>query len=124
MGPIYFTKAVLPLFKKNNKGHILNVISKAGTDISDNKDWPTYTATKWAVAGYTKALAYTLANTKIKVSGFYPAGFESNIFETAGEKEAHNQPWMMRTEDVAKAVVYMLDTPEDLQIKAVEINNI
>ena len=124
MGPIYFTKAVLPLFQKKNNGHILNVISKAGTDIPDNKDWPTYTATKWAVAGYTKALGYALADTKIKISGFYPAGFESNIFETAGEKEAHNQSWMMRTEDVAKSIVFMLDTPEDLQVKSVEISNI
>lgn len=124
MGPIYFTKAVLPLFKKNNHGHLLNVISKAGTDISDNKDWPTYTATKWAITGYTKALAYALADTKIKVSAFYPAGFESNIFETAGEKDAHNQSWMMRTEDVAKAIVFMLNTPDDLQVKAVEVSNI
>jgi len=124
MGPIYFIKAILPLFKKRNKGHILNVISKAGTDTPDIKDYPTYSATKWAVTGYTKALAYALAGTKIKVSAFYPGGFESNIFETAGEKDAHNQPWMMRTEDVAKAIVYMLDTPEDLHVKAIEISNI
>lgn len=124
IGPIYFTKALLPMFKRKNAGHILNVISIAGTDTPENKDWPTYSATKWAVTGYTKALAYSLAETKIKVSGFYPAGFESNIFETAGEKDAHDQPWMMRTEDVAGAIVYMLNTPEDLHVKAVEISNI
>ena len=124
MGPIYFTKALLPILKANNKGHILNVVSKAGIDIPDNKDWPTYTATKWAITGYTKALTYALADTKIKVSAFYPGGFESNIFETAGEKEAHNQPWMMRTEDVANAIVYILNSPEDLYIKAIEVSNI
>ena len=80
IGPIYFTKAVLPTMRKNNAGHILNVISKAGLDIPENKDWLTYTATKWAMTGYTKALKYELANTKIKVSALFPGGFESNIF--------------------------------------------
>lgn len=124
IGPIYFTKAVLPIMKKKNRGHIFNVISKAGLDIPENKDWLTYTATKWAVTGYTKALKYALEGTKIKVTGFYPGGFESNIFETAGEKEAHNQPWMMRTSNVADAIVYALNTPDDLWINSIGMSNL
>ena len=125
VGPIYFIKAVLPIFKQKNSGQIINVISVAGLDRPDNKDWPTYTASKWALTGYTKALVHLLADTKIKVGAFYPAGFESNIFENSGEKEeTHNQPWMMRTEDVARSIVFMLDAPEDFQIKSVEISNI
>ncbi|TSC63743.1 MAG: short chain dehydrogenase/reductase family oxidoreductase [Microgenomates group bacterium Gr01-1014_93] len=124
MGPIYFTKAVLPIMRKRNIGHIFNVVSKAGLDLPENKDWATYTATKWAVAGYTKALGYALEGTKIKITGFFPGGFESNIFETAGEKEAHNQPWMMRTSDVADAIVYALNAPDDLWIKSIEMSNI
>lgn len=124
LGPIYLVKEILPIMKERNTGHILNVISKAGLDIPDNKDWPTYSATKWAVTGYTKALGYSLSDTKIKVSGYYPGGFESNIFETAGEEDAHDQPWMMKTEDVAKAIVYILDAPEDLYIKGIELSNI
>lgn len=124
MGPIYFTKAVLPLMKKANIGHIVNVISKAGLDDPDNKDWPTYAATKWAMAGYTKALQHQLLGTKIKVTGFFPGGFESNIFETLGEKDAHHQPWMMRTEDVANAIVYAISRPDDLYINTIGISNI
>jgi len=124
VGPIYCTKQVLPIMQNKSSGHILNVISKAGLDITDNKDWPTYTATKWAVTGYTKAIEHALVDTKIKVSAFYPAGFESNIFETAGEIDAHNQPWMMRTADVANAIVTMLNTPDDLVIKSIELSNV
>ncbi len=125
VGPIYFIKAVLPIFKQKNSGQIINVISVAGLDRPDNKDWPTYTASKWALTGYTKALVHLLADTKIKVGAFYPAGFESNIFENSGEtEEIHNQPWMMRTEDVARSIVFMLDAPEDFQVKTVEISNI
>ncbi|MFA6007544.1 MAG: SDR family oxidoreductase [Candidatus Shapirobacteria bacterium] len=126
VGPIYFIKAVLPIMKKNNYGHIFNVISQAGLDVFDNKDWPTYTATKWAMTGYTKALQNQMLGTKVKVTGFYPYGFESNIFETLGEEKekAHNQSWMMRVEDVAKTVVYALSQPDDLLIQAIGMTNV
>ena len=123
IGPIYLTKTLLPIFKKQNSGHIFNVISKAGLDIPDNKDWPTYAATKWAMTGYTQALKYHLQDTKIKVTGFFPGAFESNIFETLGEKDAHNQPWMMRTADVASAIVFTLNAPEDLWINTIGMSN-
>jgi hypothetical protein len=122
IGPIYFTKSVLPLMKEKNSGHILNVISKAGLDLDENKDWPTYTATKWALTGYTKALKYALAETKIKVSAIYPGGFESNIFDTAGEEDAHDQPWMMKTLEVVEAILYILNQPEELFIGSVELS--
>ena len=124
IGHIYFTKEVLPKFQKQNSGFIFNVISDAGTDTPENKDWLTYTATKWAMTGYTKALKYKLEGTKIRVTGFFPAGFESNIFETAGEKDAHNQPWMMRTEDVADAAMYALTRPEDLMVESISLTPI
>jgi len=124
IGPIYFTKSVLPIFNKNNSGHLFFVISKAGLDLPENKDWPTYTATKWAMTGYTQSLKGQLEGTKIKISRLFPGGFESNIFETLGEKDAHNQPWMMRTSDVAEAIVYTLNAPDDLWINTIGMSNI
>lgn len=123
IGHIYFIKAVLPLMQKVNHGHIFNVISKAGLDLDENKDWATYSATKWAMTGYTKALKYRLADTKIKVTALYPAGFESNIFETAGETEAHDQPWMMKTSEVVDAIIYALDKPDSLEICSIELRS-
>jgi len=124
IAPIYLVKAVLPYLREKNRGHILNVISDAGTELPENKFWATYAATKWALVGYTKALIGALNKTSIKVTAFYPSGFESSIFETAGEKNAHDQPWMMRTHDVADAIVYILDRPEELWIKNVEMGKI
>lgn len=124
IGHIYFTKSVLPLMKEKNAGQILNVISQAGLDLDENKDWATYTATKWAMTGYTKALKAGLVGTKIKISAIYPGGFESNIFETAGEKEAHNQPWMMKTSEVVEAIIYILIQPENLSIQSIELRKI
>ena len=124
IGHIYFTKTVLPIMKKINKGHIFNVISRAGLDLEENKDWATYAASKWAMNGYTQALKHSLAETKIKVTALYPGGFESNIFETLGEdiSESHNQSWMMKTSDVADAAIYALEKPDNLSIDSIVIN--
>lgn len=124
IGLINFTYEVLPILKHKKYGHIVNIVSTAGYDIPDNKDWPVYTSTKMAVRGFSKALRHQLDGTKIKVSELYPGGFESNIFETLGEVDAHNQPWMMKTSQVAEAVVYMLNTPEDLCIREICLTKI
>lgn len=124
IAPIYMVKATLPIFKSRNSGHIFNVISDAGLNISDNENWLTYTATKWAMTGYTNSLKRSLSGTEIKVTGFYPGYFESNIFETAGEKNAHNQSGMMKTADVASAIIYALNQPDDLCVSFIGISNI
>lgn len=84
LGTIEFTKALEPTFREQNSGHILNVISTAGTSdtsAGDNTLWQSYGATKWALAGFTRALKDSLDDTKIKVTGFYPGGFDSNLYE-------------------------------------------
>jgi short-subunit dehydrogenase len=120
LGTIEFTKALEPYFKEQKSGHILNVISTAGTsDTSsgDNTRWQTYGASKWALAGFTRALKDSLEGTGVKVTGFYPGGFESNLYESAGRSDAHNQPWMMRTEDVAEALIFCLTRPADVLVE-------
>ena len=130
LGTIEFTKAVEPIFRKQNSGHILNVISTSGnndTSAGDNRLWQTYGASKWAVAGFTRALKDSLSDTKVKVTGFYPGGFESNMYERAGRgpiEETHNQPWMMRTEDVADALIFCLTRPDDVLIEKLVVTKI
>lgn len=120
LGTIEFIKALEPTFKKQNSGHILNVISTSGTDdtnAGNNTLWQTYGATKWALAGFTRAFKDSLQGTKIKVTGFYPGGFDSNLYENANRPNPHNQPWMMQTEDVANALVFCLTQPEDVLVE-------
>lgn len=122
LGHIQMIQEVLPHMKKNRSGHILNVISTAAvsdTPSGDNQDWQTYGATKWAMRGYTKDLKNSLQGTGIKVSALYPGGFESNLYENAGHEpsRAHNQPWMMKTEDVADLVIFCLTRPKDMLIE-------
>lgn len=127
LGHIQLTKELLPLFKKQNYGYIFNVISTSGIgDITsgNNTLWQTYGASKWAMTGFTKALKESLEETKIKVTSFHPGGFESNLYENAGRENPHNQPWMMKTEDVADIIVFALTRPSDVLMEKIVVTKI
>lgn len=120
LGTIEFVKALESSFREQNGGHILNVISTSGTNDTssgDNMLWQSYGASKWALAGFTRALKDSLADTKVKVTGFYPGGFDSNLYENASRPDPHDQPWMMKTDDVADALIFCLTRPADMLVE-------
>jgi ribitol 2-dehydrogenase len=122
LGTIEFVKAFEPSLRAQNSGHILNVISTSGTNDTssgDNTRWQSYGATKWALAGFTRALkdSFVTDGVKVKVTGFYPGGFDSDLYENANRPDPHGQPWMMRTEDVADALVFCLTRPADMLVE-------
>jgi uncharacterized protein len=120
LGTIECTKAFEPSLRAHKKGHVLNVISTSGnseTSSGDNTLWQTYGASKWALSGFTRAFKDSLDGTNIKVTGFYPGGFESNLYENARRENPHNQPWMMKTDDVADALLFCLTRPEDVLVE-------
>lgn len=120
LGNINFTYEVLPYLKKQNSGYIFNVISTAGVVESpsgNNVFWKTYGASKWAMTGFTKALIDELKETRIKVTSFHPGGFDSMLYEKAGRVNPHNQSWMMRTQDIADIVIFILTRPDDVLIE-------
>jgi len=127
LGNIQFTYEVLPHFQENNHGYIFNVISTSGasdTPAGNNVLWKTYGASKWAMTGFTKALREQLVDTKIKVTAFHPGGFDSMLYEKAKRPDPHNQPWMMKTEDVADVVLFALTRPEDVMMEKIIVSKI
>jgi len=127
LGNIQMTKEFLPHFQKSNQGYIFNVISSSGIGDSlagDNTAWQTYGATKWAMTGFTKALKDSLAGTKIKVTGFHPGGFESDLYESAGISKAHQQPWMMRTDDLTDVIIFALTRPDDMVMERILVTKV
>lgn len=123
LGHIQFTQVTLPILNQK-EAIIFNVISSAGvSDIpsGNNINWKTYGASKWGMAGYTHALKESLRDTNIKVMQFFPGGFESNLYENAGRSNPHNQPWMMKTEDVADVVLFALTRPRDVYMEKIVV---
>ncbi|PIV09836.1 hypothetical protein COS31_00515 [Candidatus Roizmanbacteria bacterium CG02_land_8_20_14_3_00_36_15] len=126
LGNINFTYQFLPYFKKRNQGYIFNVISSAGYEStsSSNVFWKTYGASKWAMTGFTKAVRDELQKTKIKVTGFFPGGFDSMLYEKSKRPYSHNQPWMMKTDDVADIIVFALTRPDDVLMERIVVSKI
>ena len=70
------TRAVLPIMRKQRRGHIVNISSIGGL-----KGFPTlayYNATKHAVEGFSEALALEVAPLGIKVTIVEPSGFRTD----------------------------------------------
>jgi len=125
LGHIQITNAFLPSFLEKKEGYIFNVISTAGTvglPASDNTLWQSYGASKWAMKGFSNALKESVRGSNIKVSAFFPGGFESNLYENAGRANPHNQPWMMKAEDVADIIVFALTRPDDVLMDEIVVS--
>lgn len=121
LGAINVTDAFLDNIVKTNSPQIIFVNSVAATQGfgGEGIDWPTYNASKWGLKGYVMALKDRFRDQNLKIGSIYPGGFESNIYENARDGEPaeyHNQSWMMTTETIANAVMFMLNQPDDANI--------
>lgn len=117
-GVIYTTKAFLPSLKKPTESHILNISSTSGLKGRDNQ--AVYVATKFGVTGFTEALKVDLASSNIKVSGFYPGGMRTSLFEKVG-KPKDNKDWM-DTNKVAEIIVFMIERDITMVMDHVVLN--
>ncbi len=84
-GVLYGTKAFLPELMRKNSGHIVNVSSIFG--LVGAPSHTDYSASKFAVRGFTEALMVELCNTKVGVHLVHPGGIATNIAK-AGDGEA------------------------------------
>ncbi len=85
-GIIYGTKTFLPIFRKQNFGHITNISSVFGLIGAPGQS--AYCASKFAVRGFTESLRLELEGTNIFVSCVHPGGIKTDIAKNArrGEK--------------------------------------
>lgn len=70
------TKEVLPVMRKQRSGHIVNISSIGGLAAFPGVGF--YNATKFAVTGYSEALAKETAHLGIKVTVIAPSGFRTD----------------------------------------------
>ncbi len=107
-GSINGSRVALKLFKKQGLGSIVNIISDSalvGRPMSS-----TYSASKWAVNGFTKSIREE--NKNIFIFSIYPGGIKTEIF---GDKRPENYDSFMEPEFVAEKIVENLkkENPEE-----------
>lgn len=114
-GLLYMSKAVLPLFIQQGKGHIINIGSTAGKEVY--KDGNVYCATKFAVDAISKAQRIDLLPHKIKVTSIHPGAAETEFSmvrfkgDEAKAKAVYDGFEPLHAPDIADIVYYCATVP-------------
>lgn len=80
-GTLNVIRNVIPYLRKQKSGRIFN-ISSAGGFFGSFAGWGIYCSTKFAIAGFTEALAEEVKEFGIKVSVVYPGYFRTDFLST------------------------------------------
>jgi len=81
-GTILMTHALLPEMMKAKRGVVVNVVSTGA--LYCRKSIAVYSASKWAIRGFTGCLEVECAPKGVRVMGFYPGKIDTNMYEPAG----------------------------------------
>jgi short-subunit dehydrogenase len=104
------TQAVLPVMRRQGRGHIINVSSVVGRRGVPYR--AAYSATKFALGGLSETLRVELTGTGIAVSLVYPISTRTEFHQTEPQKI----PWqrvgpMQSAERVARAIMSCVRRP-------------
>ncbi len=80
-GVVHMCRAFLPLLRKSNDARLVNVSSIYGIIAPPGQT--AYTASKFAVRGFSQSLRHELQDTNIGVTVVHPGGVATNIAENA-----------------------------------------
>jgi len=112
-GTIKLVNALLNLIKKN-KSDIVFVGSTASLKGYENHS--AYCASKHAVEGFIKSLQVEMKNEPVRVIGFHPGGFNSNL-RGGIIKEGYIKP-----KDCATLMIQILELPKTVEVSQIVIN--
>src|SRR6059036_1218363 len=109
LGVVWATKAVLPAMRARRRGWIVNIASVAGK--LGQPDEVAYSATKFAVTGFSEGLSYELAPLGIHVMVVYPALVRTEMFtpEVLARMPARVQRTFIDPPEFSRAVLRALE---------------
>ncbi len=122
-GLLYLTRAVLPFFLQNKKGHVINLGSVAGRWAYPRGN--VYSATKSAVAMLTQAMRLDLNGTGIRVTEIVPGMVKTDfsLVRFKGDLDKAEAVYQGMTpltaEDIAEAILWASDRPAHVNIQEI-----
>lgn len=117
-GVFLATKAVLPHMKGQKSGTIINISSDVARYTIPNG--AAYTATKYAVQGFSGSVAQEVREYGIRVGTINP-GMVDTYFAESTQGLPEKEDWL-KVEDIANAVVYMASAPKHMIIDEIVIH--
>ena len=110
-GAFWITQAALPFLREQRSGHILQVSSIGG--ISAFPGIGAYHASKWALEGFSQALAQEVASFGIKVTLIEPGGFSTDWGGASAKRAEPLEAYDEVREAIAKQRAARIGDPGD-----------
>ncbi|HDM8635026.1 TPA: SDR family oxidoreductase [Staphylococcus aureus] len=114
-GTLYTTQAALPTMLEQSSGHLINIASISGFEVT--KSSTIYSATKAAVHTITQGLEKELAKTGVKVTSISPGMADTAI--TAAYNPTDRKK--LEPQDIAEAVLYALTQPSHVNVNEITV---
>lgn len=121
MGYLALTKEALRLMEQQGSGHIV-LIGSMSAQVRESGS-SVYVATKSAIEGFAESLRKEVNEKGIKVSLIEPGAVGSDMQSTTPEEEqeAQEKGEMLKAEDIAVCVQYILTQPKRCDVVNVQI---
>ena len=122
-GLLYISRMISPLMIANNKGHIINISSIAGSQVYAGGH--VYCATKHAVEALSQGMRIDLLKHGIKVTSIKPGAVETefSIVRFKGNKEVADSVYKgivpLVAQDVAETVYFAATRPPHVNINEI-----
>jgi 3-oxoacyl-[acyl-carrier protein] reductase len=101
LGSIYTIKSVLPLFKENNSGTIINILSVVVKKVFTKSS--VYAASKMGLLGFSESLREEVRKYNVRVINVIPGATETSMWTQDVRKK--NSERMIQPESIARMIV-------------------
>jgi NADP-dependent 3-hydroxy acid dehydrogenase YdfG len=126
MGLMYCTHAALPGMKERKSGHIVNISSVSGRQVSARS--AVYSATKFAVGAFSDGLRQEVHKDNIRVTIIEPGAVATELTDhiTHSATKDAVKSWVdnmtpLTSEDIAAAIVYAVTQGEHVNVNEILI---
>ncbi|MEA1914726.1 MAG: SDR family NAD(P)-dependent oxidoreductase [Campylobacterota bacterium] len=120
-GLLYVSRLVIPHFRAQNSGHIINIGSIAG--VMTYPGGNVYCATKAAVHTLSEAMNIDLMGTHVRVSNIAPGAVKTEFSDVRfdGDKEKSDAVYEgyepLKAKDISSLILYVLNAPKHVNIQ-------
>ncbi|MBD2561533.1 MULTISPECIES: SDR family oxidoreductase [Nostoc] len=125
-GLLYATHAVLPIFKAQSGGHIVNISSVAGRLARAGVG--IYNATKWGVNAISESLRQEVLKDNIRVTiiepGLVETEINNHVTDPVAKKNVEERIKAitpLQSEDIARAIAYAVTQPPHVNVNEILI---
>ncbi|WP_068784196.1 3-ketoacyl-ACP reductase [Paenibacillus phocaensis] len=115
LGTYYVTRAVLPQLVEKNSGDIINISSTNGLNGAATSS--AYSASKFAVIGFTESLAQEVRRNNIRVSALTPSTVATDLALDLNLIKDNNESKFIQAEDLAEFIVNQLKLSQRVYVK-------